>query len=139
GFGQFRGRTEQELVAWLERIVENRAGQAVRQYRGAAKRDVGGERSLTAWDDRADGLQIAADGATPSRHAQAAEEHDLLAAALSRLPHRYQTVIQLRNTEQKSFEEVGALIGRSGEAARKLWVRAIEQLRAALDTGDDTR
>jgi RNA polymerase sigma-70 factor (ECF subfamily) len=59
--------------------------------------------------------------------------------ALSHLPGHYQEVIHLRNAERKSFEEIWALMGRSSEAVRKLWVRAIEQLRAAMDTDDDSR
>ncbi|HET6880232.1 MAG TPA: sigma-70 family RNA polymerase sigma factor [Pirellulales bacterium] len=134
GFEAFRGQTEQELIAWLNRILQNRAGQAVRQYRLAAKRNVRSERSLSAWGE----WQLAADVETPSRQVAAAEEADRLAAALACLPNHYQTVIQLRNTERKSFDEIGALMGRSPEAARKLWVRAIEQLRVAMtDEGDE--
>ena len=138
-FGQFRGESEQELLGWLRRILSNEAGQAVRHYRGAAKRDVRSERSLTAWGDGGRDLQLAADVETPSRQLAAAEETDLLAAALLRLPAHYRHVIQLRNTERKTFDEIGSLIGRSPEAVRKLWVRAIEQLRAALDIDDDSR
>lgn len=135
GFAEFRGQTENELLAWLRRILQNRAGQAVRKYRLAAKRDVRGECSLSTWAD----VQLAADVDTPSGYVAAAEEADRLMAALARLPDHYQTVIQLRNTERRSFDEIGGLMGRSPEAVRKLWVRAIEQLRAALDTENDSR
>lgn len=135
GFGSFRGQTEEELLAWLYRILRNRAGQAVRQYRLAAKRDVRFECSLSAGGD----IQVAADVETPSRQVVATEEVDRLLRALSGLPGHYQDVIRLRNTDRKSFEEIGTLMGRSPEAVRKLWVRAIEQLRVALDTGDDSR
>ena len=139
GFGQFRGQTERELLAWLHRILQNRAGQAVRQYRLAAKRNVRCERSLSGRGDGAGDLQLAADVETPSRHVAAAEELDRLALALSRLPDHYRNVIQLRNTDRKSFEDIGELMNRSAEAVRKLWVRAVEQLRVALDTDDDSR
>lgn len=135
GFGEFRGQTEVELRAWLHRILEHRVGRAVRQYRLATKRDVRSECSLSVWSD----LQLAGDVETPSRHVMAAEEADRLTLALSQLPGHYQDVIHLRNTERKSFDEIGALMGRSPEAVRKLWVRAIEQLRVALDPGDDSR
>jgi RNA polymerase sigma-70 factor, ECF subfamily len=139
GFAQFRGQTEPELLAWLHRILQNCAGQAVRQYRLAAKRDVRCERSLSARGDGASDLQLAAEVETPSRLLAAAEELDRLTLALSRLPGHYQDVIQLRNTDRKSFEDIGKLMNRSAEAVRKLWVRAIEQLRVALDTDDDSR
>lgn len=135
GFADFRGQTESELRAWLRRILRNRAGQAARKYRLAAKRDVRGECSLSVWGD----VQLAADVDTPSACVGAAEEADRLTAALACLPDHYQSVIQLRNTERRSFEEIGVLMGRSPEAVRKLWVRAIEQLRTALDTDNDSR
>ena len=134
GFPEFRGRTEGELLVWLRRILENRAGQAVRQYRLAAKRDVRGECSLSAWSD----LPLVADVETPSRQVATAEQVDRLILVLSSLPRHYQEVIRLRNTERRPFEEISALMGRSPEAVRKLWVRAIEQLRIAMtDEGDE--
>ncbi|HEX7377257.1 MAG TPA: sigma-70 family RNA polymerase sigma factor [Pirellulales bacterium] len=129
GFGRFRGQTERELAAWLTRILKNRARREYRRFRRAAKRDVRRERALA---DFAGAAAMPRDVETPSRQLRAAEEADQLAAALSRLPDDYQTVIQLRNTEGKSFEEIGALTGRSAEASRKVWVRAIDRLRMAL-------
>lgn len=137
GFAEFRGQSEAELLAWLRRILENRAGQAVRQYRLTAKRNVRSERPLDVWGN--DGMQLAADIETPSRQVALAEETDRLLLALSRLPGHYQEVIRLRNTERKSFDEIGALMDRSPEAVRKLWIRAIDQLRVAMDTDDESR
>lgn len=132
GFGRFRGQSDEELRAWLHRILRNRAAQEVRRFRSAAKRDVRCEQPLSSCG--ADGLphRVASDVETPSRQLQAAEEESLLLCALSRLPEHYRNVIQLRNNERKSFEEIGELLGRSAEAARKLWVRAIDQLRTAM-------
>lgn len=129
GFGRFRGQTERELAAWLTRILKNRARREFRRFRRAAKRDVRRERALA---DFAGAAAMPRDVETPSRQLRAAEEADQLAAALSRLPDDYQTVIQLRNTEGKSFEEIGALMGRSAEASRKVWVRAIDRLRLVM-------
>lgn len=97
GFGQFRGESEEELVGWLRRILQNHAGQAVRRYRRAAKRDVRGERSLAEFGDGAAERQIASGIETPSRQFVKAEEVDSLAAALARLPDHYRDVIQLRS------------------------------------------
>jgi hypothetical protein len=41
-------------------------------------------------------------------------------------------VIELRNRERLTFAEVGQRMGRSAEAARKLWARAIELLRKEM-------
>lgn len=135
GFPQFRGQTEEELLAWLRRILQNRAGQALRQYRFTAKRDLRSERSLSTWED----VPVAADIESPSGFVAAAEEAARLQAALACLPVHYQDVIQLHNSDRKSFEEISALLDRSPEAVRKLWVRAIEQLRQALDANHDSR
>lgn len=129
GFGRFRGQTDRELAAWLTRILKNRARREFRRFRRTAKRDVRRERALA---DIAGAVAMQRDVETPSRQMRAAEEADQLAAARSSLPGDYQAVIQLRNTEGKSFEEIGALTGRSADAARKVWVRAIDRLRVAL-------
>lgn len=138
-FDGFRGDSEQELLAWLRQILQNHAGQAVRRYLGAAKRDVRLERSLFA--GRADGCdsQLAADPETPSRQLAAAELTHALTAALSRLPLHYRQVIEWRNCERKPFEQIGAMLDRSPEAARKLWVRALEQLRVELGITHESR
>jgi RNA polymerase sigma-70 factor (ECF subfamily) len=138
GLSQFRGQTEQELRAWLRRILRNQAGQAVRHY-VAAKRDVRIERSLTTLGEESPGVHSPGGSQTPSRQLAAAEEAHSLAAALLRLPEHYRQVIELRNMERKPFDAIGALMDRSPEAARKLWVRAVEQLRVELDIRHESR
>ena len=139
GFAQFRGETQQELHAWLRRILENCARREVRRYRRAAKRDVCSECSFLVFGDNGSGSEITGEAETPSRQIASAEEIEALMAALARLPEHYQQVIQLRNTLRKSFDEIGLSMGRSAEAARKLWMRAVEQLRVALDKNDESR
>ena len=60
------------------------------------------------------------------------EEEQRLIEALGRLPSVYREVIELHNRERMTFAEVGERIGRSAEAARKLWARAIEMLRVEM-------
>src|SRR5260370_39201342 len=47
-FGQFRGSTEQELAAWLRRILAWNLANLVQRYCGAQRRDVRLERELAA-------------------------------------------------------------------------------------------
>jgi RNA polymerase sigma-70 factor (ECF subfamily) len=61
------------------------------------------------------------------------EQDEALQAALGRLPADYRQVITLRYHEQLSFEEIGRLLQRSPDAARKLWARAVERLQEELD------
>jgi RNA polymerase sigma-70 factor (ECF subfamily) len=61
------------------------------------------------------------------------EQDRALQAALGRLPEDYRRVITLRYEQQLSFEEIGQLLHRSPDAARKLWARAVERLQEELD------
>ncbi len=63
---------------------------------------------------------------------------DALQVTLRKLPNQYQEVIQWRNYDRASFEEIGQRLERSAEATRKLWVRAVEMLQQELDEGNDT-
>ena len=60
----------------------------------------------------------------------------LLADALERLPADYRDVFILRNLEQVPVEQVAARMGRSVNAVRKLWTRAMLALRRELG-GDE--
>ena len=45
-FGQFRGRTERELAAWLRQILATNLANLVQRYCGTRRRDVRLERAL---------------------------------------------------------------------------------------------
>ena len=60
----------------------------------------------------------------------------LLADALARLPSAYREVLVLRELEGLSFPEVARQMGRSVDSVKKLWARALAQLRGAL--GDES-
>ena len=56
----------------------------------------------------------------------------VLANALAQLESDDREVIVLRNIEQLEWSEVGARLGRSPEAARKRWTRALQRLAPLL-------
>ncbi len=60
------------------------------------------------------------------------EDEERLEAALAQLPEEQRRVIHLRHRDRKSFAEVAAILGRSEDAAQKLWARAIQKLREIL-------
>ncbi len=105
-------------------------GELSRRYRDTQKRAVGREVSL-AGDDSAhpSGLGVPDSQATPSSKAIENEQAETLHRALQRLPEDYRQVIVYRYLEDRSFEEIGRLMQRSAEAARKLWSRAMDELR----------
>jgi RNA polymerase sigma-70 factor (ECF subfamily) len=134
-FPRFRGSTERELLAWLRRILLTNLALASRQFRDTEKRQVDREISLaTAPAELLDGLT--GDGESPSSIARAREQDEALERALAKLPEQYREVIRLRNSERRSFEEIGTNMGRSAEAARKLWGRALKHLQQLLESPD---
>jgi RNA polymerase sigma-70 factor (ECF subfamily) len=133
-FGHFQGDTEAELLAWLRQLLLHRVGKLRRHYRDTQKRRLAREVALggnSSVNGPADGL--AANMLSPSGQAMEHEQDQALQAALGRLPDDYRRVISLRHQEQLPFEEIGRLLQRSPDAARKLWARAVERLHEELD------
>jgi RNA polymerase sigma-70 factor, ECF subfamily len=133
-FEQFQGDTEAELLAWMRQLLLNRVGKLRRRYRDTQKRRLAREVTLHGGDSSegpAGGL--ATNMLSPSGQAMEQEQDQALQAALGRLPDDYRRVITLRYEEQLPFEEIGRLLQRSPDAARKLWARAVERLHEELD------
>jgi RNA polymerase sigma-70 factor, ECF subfamily len=133
-FGQFHGDTEDELLAWLRQLLLHRVGKLRRRYRDTQKRRLALEVALGG-DGSSDGPvgRVAANTLSPSGQAMEHEQDQALQVALGRLPEDYRQVITLRYREQLPFEEIGRLLQRSPDAARKLWARAVERLHEELD------
>jgi RNA polymerase sigma-70 factor (ECF subfamily) len=123
------------MLAWLRQLLRNNLIDFTRQYRTTAKRGVDREVPLDGGDtpSREAGPGIAADTPTPSGHAMARETDDSLRTALGRLPEDYQTILKLRYEDDLGFNEIAERLGRSPEAARKLWARAVARLQQEMD------
>jgi RNA polymerase sigma-70 factor (ECF subfamily) len=136
-FHEFRGGSEPELLAWLRFRLRYRVAKFIRGYRQAAKRSVGREVSLDdvgSASSPAIGPALAANQPSPSDCALAGERDHLLERALGRLPEESRRVIELRYRQGLSFEAIGAALGRTPNAARKLWARAVDRLKLELRT-----
>src|SRR5262249_38287273 len=84
-FGHFRGRTEEELVAGLRRILASNLANQVRHYYGTQRRDLHLERALAQELDeswRALDRGLVAPQSSPSQQAARREQAVLLADAL---------------------------------------------------------
>lgn len=136
-FAGFGGTTEDELLAWVRRILLNNAANFARRYH-TGKRDLGREVGPAAADSGGSGPVPTDPVPTPSRLAVEREQAEALRAAIDRLPDEYRRVIVLRYLEGRSFEDIGAEMGRSPEAARKLWARAMDRLRRDWEASHDT-
>jgi RNA polymerase sigma-70 factor (ECF subfamily) len=144
-FRQFRGTTEQELLAWLRQILVNNLATFIEQHMMAARRDVRREVSMEQLGASLEHstIQLArllpAGGKSPSFAVQQQEEAVRLADRLALLPDDYRQVLVLRNLQELPFEEVAKRMERTPGAARMLWLRAIERLRTIFndETSED--
>jgi RNA polymerase sigma-70 factor, ECF subfamily len=134
-FGLFHGASEGELRAWLRRLLLNNVANFTRRYRDTDKRQVGLEQPLepSSWSGTA-GCNLPADTPSPSGHAIGHEQAEALRRALGRLPEEHREVLRLRYEEARSFEEIAQALGRTANAVRKLWARAVGRLRQELET-----
>lgn len=130
-FPRFEGASEAELMAWLRRILLNNLANVTRHYRGTRRRQLQRELGLNG-NDVQEPIDLPAAAPSPSEQLLAREQAAALEAALARLPEHYRVVLQLRHQESRSFVEIGDALGRSADAARMLWARAVEQLREEM-------
>ena len=131
-FLRFRGTTQEELYAGLRTILQNNVVDAVRRFEMAQKRAAKREASLSVIVDRRGISVLPAGSNTPDHSAIRREDAALLAGVLTRVPDDYQTILRLRYWDGLTFPEIAARIGRSEEAARKLWYRALARLTEEL-------
>jgi RNA polymerase sigma-70 factor, ECF subfamily len=138
-FGTFHGRSRDELLAWLRKILENNLAVFRRRYRGTRKRRVSLEVSFDAEAPGPLGPEWASDSASPSTVAAKREQAAALQSALGRIPDDYRRVIVWYQYDQHTFEEIGRRLDRSPEAARKIWSRALVRLTQELGPTHDPR
>lgn len=134
-FALFRGQSEPEFVAWLREILAGRVCNLVRHFLGTQGRDL---RREQAWNVDLDQSSRAIDRgffalqSTPSQHVAQREQGVLLAEALARLPSDYREVVILRHFEELTFPEVAKRMERTVDSVQKLWVRALANLKQAM-------
>jgi RNA polymerase sigma-70 factor, ECF subfamily len=134
-FGQFRGASDAELAGWLRQILARCLANFVRRYRTEGRR-VGREQSLDQLLNRSSAAMeriLTTDGASPSASAQRRDLGVVLSDALAQLSEDQREVIVLFHLQGLDWEEVARRLGRTPGAVRKLWARALKQLRPLID------
>jgi RNA polymerase sigma-70 factor (ECF subfamily) len=132
-FPRFHGSTEEELLAWLRGILRNNVANVHRHFE-TEKRQLAREVPL---EDSA--TRILPQGAvspteTPSMQPQARERDEQLEKALLQLPDHYRQVLFLHTTEELTFAQIAEKLGRTPDAVRKLWGRAVDELAKLLES-----
>lgn len=137
-FSDFRGDSTAQFLAWLRSILLHNVGDAVRR-----------ERSYLEAVDRFCSVPLARvppdlDTArrSPTGHPRPTEasairrdDAALLARVLHTLGDDARTVVRLRYWEGLSFVDIGQRMGRSDNAVRKVWYRAVARLQEELRAG----
>jgi RNA polymerase sigma-70 factor, ECF subfamily len=136
--GRWTGRAEASdaLRAWLRQFLMHKIAHAARRYRGTGRRRVAREVSLAAVQGDASMAEtLIANQTSVGTRAARREEEAALQVALDRLPERMRQAVLWRHNEDCSFDEIGRRMGCSNVAARKLWLKALQQLQAELKDG----
>lgn len=122
GIERFAGSGSGSLMAWLGAIAHAEICDQA-DFHGRQKRDVARD---TAVDERAVGL--AAQVRTEVSRIQLAADSERLERAIESLGEARREVILLRSFEELSFPEVGERLGKSPDACRMLYARALTAL-----------
>src|SRR5262245_39522905 len=138
GLDGFRGRSPEELAAWLRQILARNLANALRDFR-RDKRDVAREQALDGLlaesSARAEAW-LAAEQSSPSERAERQEEAVRLAAALEGLPEVTREVVVLRHFHGWALADIARHVGRSAPAVAGLLHRGLAALRERLQQGD---
>lgn len=138
-FARFRGRTEAELRAWLRGILLHNLGRIRRHYRDTDKRQVRRESAVVHGGPSGPWPVLADQSTTPATRAVNRERVEAVLAALQRLPEPHRSVVIWHQCEGETFEAIGRRLGRTDEATRKLWARALIRLTDDLGPAHDPR
>ena len=121
---QFRGETIDEFRGWLRQILVNEARQMKRNFR-ADKRNTLLERPIADSPSHGSQPNFADSLPTPGTHAAADEQSRAINAALEKLPEQDRLIIQWRNWEGLTFDEIANRLGITVSSASKKWYRAL--------------
>lgn len=121
-FHRFRGEAVPEFLAWVREIVAHTVHNSVRHVIGTQKRNPG------PVGPRVDPESIPGHEVPPERAAVLREESARVAAAIERLPADMQQVLLMRLVDDVPHAAVAAELGRTEQAVRMLFVRAVRRL-----------
>jgi RNA polymerase sigma-70 factor (ECF subfamily) len=132
--GDFRGRTDAEMAAWLRQILARNLAHASRDF-GRHKRDVTREQSLekavNASSARIEAW-LAAEQSSPSQKAERNEHVLRLSGALENLPDAQREALELHYFQECPLAETARRMNRTPVAVAGLLKRGLKQLRAVM-------
>ena len=126
---QFRGATLAELRGWLRSILRTEAALFRRKFNETEARDVTREVLMKSLTDPG---QL-----PPQILSDKTEDRIRVGSAFAGLSETTQRVISLRMEQGMTFAEIGKVMNRSEDAARKLFASAIDKMRNTLRLKQD--
>jgi RNA polymerase sigma-70 factor (ECF subfamily) len=127
--GDFRDAGDGSFAAWLRKIVERKVSDEVRRHARVQKRSADREVRFATEAER---LEPDRGQPTPSQAAGDAEEAAALRSVVDGLEADHATVIRLVHEEGLTLVEAGRRMGRSPDATRMLYGRAMQRLAGRL-------
>jgi len=123
------------LFVWLRFLVQQRLFTLTRRHLGAQKRNAAREAHCN--DDASNASQIwaeqfVASQTSPSMRAHRKEMQSRVESLLETLDRQDRTLLMLRHDEQLSNVEAAAVLGMNPSTASSRYLRAIEEIRKAL-------
>ena len=131
-FARFQGQTPAELQAWLRTILRRQVASVSRRFVAADKRDV--DREVPLPGPEGGSVHLPDGASSPSQKALREEQAEAVRQALDRLPEHYRQVLVWREWDELPFAEIAERLGKSTDAARMLWWRAVERLNEELSS-----
>ncbi|MDA1055658.1 MAG: sigma-70 family RNA polymerase sigma factor [Planctomycetota bacterium] len=136
--GDFRGKSDAEMAAWLRQILARNLAHAVRDF-GRDKRNVNRERSVQAAVDASSArleAWLVAEQSSPSQKAQRNEQVLQLCNALEQIPESQREAVQLHYWQGCTLAEIAERLDRTPAAAAGLLKRGMRKLRELMQEGD---
>lgn len=128
----FTGRTEQELLAWVRGILENKALELQRRFLGISKRDLTREQPIAGLNSSQPGAVLADRSKLPLDKMVLAEDRARIKLLILELPAHYQKVLELKYHQRLSFPEIASQMQRTEPSVKNILVRAMEMLEKKL-------
>lgn len=132
--GTFEPAREGAYRSWLLRIAEWKAREALRSYAGTSKRAVGREASQGG-----DAPEGASNDPSPSEAAIRTETREAVLRTLATLSPDHREVLRLARLEQLPIRDVAERMGRSNDAIKKLYGRALASFGRAVTAAKRVR
>jgi RNA polymerase sigma-70 factor (ECF subfamily) len=127
-FADFEGGERGSLMAWLARIAENEI-RDLADFHGRQRRDAA---CRVSFDENPEVARLSARVRSQTSRIALGEDLAQLEGALRTLTSEHREAILLRSLEELSFAEMAERLGRSPDACRMLYARAMTALTIAM-------